>query len=77
MKKKNEITAVVLIFVLALLLGIGVIVGAGALIATAIIAVFDVHAPFWAVWAISSAALWLIFAIRGNSMTNVSMKGKR
>lgn len=78
MKRNNEAVAVVMIFILAILLGLGIIVGVGALVAwaiTALLGAFGWSVPFWAVWALSGVGVWLVLAATGNGV-NVKMKGK-
>lgn len=78
MKQRNEITAVVFILILAVLLGLGIIIGVGALVAwaiTALLGAFGWGVPFWAVWVLSGVGVWLVLAARGNGV-NVKMKGK-
>ena len=78
MKRKNEITAVVFILILAVLLGLGIIIGVGALVAwavTALLGAFGWSVPFWAVWVLSGVGVWLVLAATGNGV-NVKMKGK-
>lgn len=76
--KRNETVAVVMIVVLAVLLGLGIIVGVGALVAwavTALLGAFGWSVPFWAVWILSGVGVWLVLAAKGNGV-NVKMKGK-
>ena len=76
--KRNETVAVVMIVVLAVLLGLGIIVGVGALVAWAVAALlgaFGWSVPFWAVWILSGVGVWLVLAAKGNGV-NVKMKGK-
>lgn len=76
--KRNETVAVVMIVVLAVLLGLGIIVGVGALVAwavTALLGAFGWSVPFWAVWVLSGVGVWLVLAAKGNGV-NVKMKGK-
>lgn len=76
--KRNETVAVVMIVVLAILLGLGIIIGVGALVAWAITALLGAlgwSVPFWAVWVLSGVGVWLVLAATGNG-ANVKMKGK-
>ena len=76
--KRNETVAVVMIVVLAVLLGLGIIVGVGALVAwavTALLGAFGWSVPFWAVWILSGVGVWLVLAAKGNG-GNGKMKGK-
>ena len=76
--KRNETVAVVMIVVLAVLLGLGIIIGVGALVAwaiTALLGAFGWSVPFWAVWILSGVGVWLVLAATGNGV-NVKMKGK-
>ena len=76
--KRNETVAVVMIVVLAVLLGLGIVIGVGALVAwaiTALLGAFGWSVPFWAVWVLSGVGVWLVLAAKGNGV-NVKMKGK-
>lgn len=76
--KRNETVAVVMIVVLAVLLGLGIIIGVGALVAwavTALLGALGWSVPFWAVWVLPGVGVWLVLAATGNGV-NVKMKGK-